>query len=124
MNINRVVNDLKARNNVSGDPMNEIINQLTMITNDNNLSRIYEDITHNDMINKFDYDTLETSSIVDNYEINSGGIYLPDNNINTVTIEGCRLADAKNDYLEKRLILGENATKQDIAKTLRKVIFK
>ena len=116
MNINRFVNELKYKTNISGDPMNEIIKQLSMITNDNNLNRIYEDISQNDMINQFDNDTLETSSIVDNYEISSGGIYLPDNTVNTVTLEGCKLADAKNNYLEKRLNLGENASQQDISK--------
>ena len=62
----------------------------------------------------FDIDALETSSLVDNYEINSGGIYVPDRTIYTMTKEGSDLASAKNDYLEERLALGENATEKEV----------
>ena len=75
------------------------------------------------ILKAFDTDTLETSSIADNYEISSGGIYLPDKTIVTTTNEGRFIADAKNEYLEKRLALGENATKEELNKLLREYLF-
>jgi hypothetical protein len=32
----------------------------------------------------------------------------------TSTIEGCNLADAKNEYLEQRMMIGENADKSEV----------
>jgi hypothetical protein len=73
----------------------------------------------NGIIQQFDTDTIETSSIADNYEISSGGIYLPDNNVMTSTIEGCNLANAKNDYLNKRISIGEDAPVEQVQTLLK-----
>lgn len=118
MNINRFSNELKYSQNLSSDPMEEILNNLYHIIQDNNINNMYSDMRNNNIIQQFDLDTLETSSIADNYEISSGGIYLPDNDIYTSTIEGCNLANAKNEYLEKRIILGEEANIKDVEKIL------
>lgn len=67
----------------------------------------------------FDHDTLETSSIADTNEINSGGIYVPVKNLPILTDEGKNVADAKNDYLEKRILLGNKATDEDLVKLLK-----
>lgn len=118
MNINRFSNELKYSQNLSSDPMEEILNNLYHIIQDNNINNMYSDMRNNNIIQQFDLDTLETSSIADNYEISSGGIYLPDNDIYTSTIEGCNLANAKNEYLEKRIMLGEEANIKDVEKIL------
>ena len=110
MNMNRFINELSYKEKTDSDLMSDLINQLTKILNDQNISNIYENITENGIIQQFDSDTIETTSIADNYEISSGGIYLPDNNVYTSTIEGCNLANAKNEYLNKRIELGENAS--------------
>lgn len=118
MSINRFVNEMMNKNQVNYDPVDEMVNQLLNILNDENISNIYDDMIRNNIIQQFDTDTIETSSIADNYEISSGGIYLPDENVYTSTIEGCNLANAKNDYLTKRLELGENASKDEVNKIL------
>jgi hypothetical protein len=118
MNINRFSNELKYSQNLSSDPMEEILNNLYHIIQDNNINNMYSDMRNNNIMQQFDLDTLETSSIADNYEISSGGIYLPDNDIYTSTIEGCNLANAKNEYLEKRIMLGEEANIKDVEKIL------
>ena len=110
MNMNRFINELSYKEKTDSDLMSDLINQLTKILNDQNISNIYENVSENGIIQQFDSDTIETTSIVDNYEISSGGIYLPDNNVYTSTIEGCNLANAKNEYLNKRIELGENAS--------------
>lgn len=110
MNMNRFINEISNKEKTDNDLMYDLINQLTKILNDQNISNIYENISENGIIQQFDLDTIETTSIADNYEISSGGIYLPDNNVYTSTIEGCNLANAKNEYLNKRLELGENAS--------------
>ena len=110
MNMNRFINEISNKEKTDSDLMYELINQLTKILNDQNISNIYENISENGIIQQFDLDTIETTSIADNYEISSGGIYLPDNNVYTSTIEGCNLANAKNEYLNKRIELGENAS--------------
>ena len=110
MNMNRFINEISNKEKTDSDLMYELINQLTKILNDQNISNIYENISENGIIQQFDSDTIETTSIADNYEISSGGIYLPDNNVYTSTIEGCNLANAKNEYLNKRIELGENAS--------------
>ena len=110
MNMNRFINELSYKEKTDSDLMYDLINQLTKILNDQNISNIYENISENGIIQQFDSDTIETTSIADNYEISSGGIYLPDNNVYTSTIEGCNLANAKNEYLSKRIELGENAS--------------
>ena len=110
MNMNRFINEISNKEKTDNDLMYDLINQLTKILNDQNISNIYENISENGIIQQFDLDTIETTSIADNYEISSGGIYLPDNNVYTSTIEGCNLANAKNEYLNKRIELGENAS--------------
>jgi hypothetical protein len=118
MSIKRFADELASKENISDDPMNMLVNNLTQVTNDDYISRVYSSILENNIIQQFDTDTLETSSIADNYELSSGGIYLPDNNIYTSTIEGCNLANAKNEYLETRLKLGENASKEEVQQAL------
>ena len=114
MNINRFMNDLPSNDNLIEDPMTKLVDKLTQFTNDNHILHAYNNMLENSVIQQFDYDTLETSSIVDSYEISSGDIYLPDRNIIITTDEGQMLADAKNEYLEERIRLGDNASKDDI----------
>lgn len=52
-------------------------------------------------LNKFDIDTLETSGIITEDEINNGKILLPDKNIIVITDEGECIKDIKNGYLEE-----------------------
>ena len=110
MNMNRFMNEIACKEKNNNDLMGELIDQLTKLLNDNSIYNTYENISNNGIIHQFDSDTIETSSIADNYEISSGGIYLPDNDVYTSTIEGCNLANAKNEYLNKRLELGENTS--------------
>lgn len=119
MNLNRFMNEMAYRENISGDVTGDIISQLARILNDNNISLVYNDMATNGIIQQFDTDTIETSSIADNYEISSGGIYLPDNNVMTSTIEGCNLANAKNDYLNKRMSIGEDAPVEQVQTLLK-----
>lgn len=118
MNLNRFMNEMAYKENASGDVTGELITQLSRLLNDNNLSIVYNDMATNGILQQFDTDTIETSSIADNYEISSGGIYLPDNNVYTSTIEGCNLANAKNEYLNKRIELGENAPVEQVQSLL------
>lgn len=100
--------------------MRGIADDLSRICGDDKINEAYQTMNEKyNVLKAFDNDTLETSSIVDNYEISSGGIYLPDKTIITTTDEGRFIADAKNEYLEKRLALGENATKDELNKLLR-----
>lgn len=110
MSINRFTNELQYKENIKEDIMSELISQLTRTLNDRMVSDLYESMMGNNIVQQFDTDTIETSSIADNYEISSGGIYLPDENVYTSTIEGCNLANAKNEYLTKRMELGETAS--------------
>ena len=119
MNLNRFMNEMAYRENISGDVTGDVISQLAKILNDNNISLVYNDMATNGIIQQFDADTIETSSIADNYEISSGGIYLPDNNVMTSTIEGCNLANAKNDYLNKRMSIGEDAPVEQVQTLLK-----
>lgn len=116
-NISRFVNEI-PNNNSTDDVMLELINNLVKIINDKSIEYTYHGMRENNIIQQFDTDTLETSSIADNYEISSGGIYLPNNDIYTSTIEGCVLANAKNDYLDKRCKLGEEASDKEIQSLL------
>lgn len=116
-NISRFVNEI-PNNNSTDDVMLELINNLVKIINDKSIEYTYHDMRENNIIQQFDTDTLETSSIADNYEISSGGIYLPNNDIYTSTIEGCVLANAKNDYLDKRCKLGEEASDKEVQSLL------
>ncbi len=119
LNISRFIDNIAYQEKTDSDIIMEgLINQLTKILNDKQVISTYDNIVENNMLRQFDMDTLETSAIVDNYEISSGGIYLPNENIYTSTVEGCILADAKNEYLEKRLNLGEDANVEDTNKLL------
>lgn len=111
--IERFLDDVNMQ---SGDNinMNEVIEVLAKACNDTGLVNIY----NNQTLRQFNSDTLETSSIADNYEISSGGIYLPDRNIVTITNEGYNLANAKNDYLEKRMELGDNPDQEKLRKLI------
>lgn len=118
--IERFMKELNEKNDNSESNMNNFIYDLAKLCNDGKLIETYNTMnTNNHILSRFDSDTLETSSIVDNYEISSGGIYVPDRNIITITSEGNELANAKNDYLEKRLELGDNV-KQDLLLNLIK----
>lgn len=119
MNLNRFMNEMAYKENISGDVAGDVISQLAKILNDNNISLVYNDMVTNGIMQQFDTDTIETSSIADNYEISSGGIYLPDNNVMTSTIEGCNLANAKNDYLSKRMSIGEDAPVEQVQTLLK-----
>ena len=116
-NISRFINEI-PNNNSTDDVMLELINNLVKIINDKSIEYTYHGMRENNIIQQFDTDTLETSSIADNYEISSGGIYLPNNDIYTSTIEGCVLANAKNDYLDKRCKLGEEASDKEVQSLL------
>lgn len=98
----------------------QFLNSIAAITNQ---SRLIEELKENYFNNKelfnFDSDTLETSSIADKYEINSGGIYVPNKEIITITPEGHNVADLKNEYLENRLMLGDNPSEEDVYKLLQ-----
>lgn len=119
LNISRFIDNVAYQEKTDSDIIMEgLINQLTKILNDKQVISTYDNIVENNMLRQFDMDTLETSAIADNYEISSGGIYLPNENIYTSTVEGCILADAKNEYLEKRLNLGEDANVEDTNKLL------
>lgn len=118
--IERFVNAVNEKDGNEKINMRSVAEDLSKMCGDDKINEAYQTMTENYRILKaFDTDTLETSSIADNYEISSGGIYLPDKTIITTTDEGRFIADAKNEYLEKRLALGENATKEELNKLLR-----
>ncbi len=119
MSINRFTNELQYKENLKEDIMTELVSQLTRTLNDRIVSDLYENMMGNNIVQQFDTDTIETSSIVDNYEISSGGIYLPDENVYTSTIEGCNLANAKNEYLTKRIELGETASDKQVREAIQ-----
>lgn len=111
MTINRFINGLNNNNQYQTD---DIISNVIRTLNDRAIAGIYEEMMGNNIVQQFDTDTIETTSIADNYEISSGGIYLPDDNVYTSTIEGCNLANAKNEYLRKRIELGETASNDSV----------
>lgn len=111
MTINRFINELNNNNQYQTD---DIISNVIRTLNDRAIAGIYEEMMGNNIVQQFDTDTIETTSIADNYEISSGGIYLPDDNVYTSTIEGCNLANAKNEYLRKRIELGETASDDSV----------
>ena len=111
MTINRFINGLNNNNQYQTD---DVISNVIRTLNDRTIAGIYEDMMGNNIVQQFDTDTIETTSIADNYEISSGGIYLPDDNVYTSTIEGCNLANAKNEYLRKRIELGETASNDSV----------
>ena len=115
MTINRFINGLNNNNQYQTD---DVISNVIRTLNDRAIAGIYEDMMGNNIVQQFDTDTIETTSIADNYEISSGGIYLPDDNVYTSTIEGCNLANAKNEYLRKRIELGETASNDSVRSIL------
>lgn len=118
--IERFINELNMQNKNNNLNPDDFMYQLAKACNDGKVIETYNNMNNNNQILKlFDNDTLETSSIVDNYEISSGGIYLPDRNIITTTNEGEFIANAKNDYLEKRSVLGNGASKDEISRLIR-----
>ena len=119
MNINRFMNELPQQNEIIDDPMTKLIETVSDLSKDNQILRTYNNMLENSVITQFDYDTLETSGIVDSYEINSGGIYVPDRNVNIITNEGFELANAKNDYLEKRMELGDNPSEKIVNELIK-----
>jgi len=115
MTINRFINGLNNNNQYQTD---DVISNVIRTLNDRAIAGIYEEMMGNNIVQQFDTDTIETTSIADNYEISSGGIYLPDDNVYTSTIEGCNLANAKNEYLRKRIELGETASNDSVRSIL------
>lgn len=98
----------------------QFLNSLATITNQTKLiDELKENYFHNTDLLNFDSDTLETSSIADTYEINSGGIYVPNKEIITITPEGHNVADLKNEYLENRMSLGINPSEEDVYKLIQ-----
>lgn len=118
LSINRFIDELNkaSQNKIS---MDTLVSELSKLCRDDSIISLYDDIVNNKNITLFDQETLETSSIADNYEISSGGIYIPNRSVNVVTNEGTMLADAKNEYLEKRAELGSNPTSEDLLKILK-----
>lgn len=116
--INRFMEEL---NQVKKDnsSMNGLVQELARLCNDGKLVETYADMNDSKLLYLFDKDTLETSSIADNYEISSGGVYVPDRTIQTITQEGTELANAKNDYLDKRLELGYDASSDELLKLIQ-----
>lgn len=113
--IDRFIKETGCENTI-----NDFINSLGLMTNQNKLmDELKENYNHNNMLFNFDNDTLETSSIADSYEINSGGIYVPNKEIVTITPEGTQVANLKNDYLEKRMELGDNPSEEDLYKIIQ-----
>lgn len=106
--IDRFAFELSQKENKPETPFEELVYNLAKICNDGRIGEIYNKSKDNNLLRLYDLDTMETSSIADSYEISSGGIYVPDRNIQLFTSEGEELANAKNDYLEKRIELGNN----------------
>lgn len=117
--IDRFIFDLSQKENKSETSFEDLLYNLAKICNDGKIIETYNKSKDNNLIRLYDLDTLETSSIADNYEISSGGIYLPDKNIFTFTSEGQELANAKNDYLEKRMELGNQITTTQLINILK-----
>ena len=117
LTIKRFVEELAYTQNVS---MNLLINEISRLSNDVRILQEYAKIENDEKLLSFDIDALETTSIVDNYEISSGGIYVPNRNIYLNTFEGQELANAKNDYLEERIQLGENPDSRELRNIMNK----
>lgn len=113
--IERLIREMNEEGDTNG-----FISELAKTCGDMGLMEIYDrNNTTNQILSRFDNDTLETSSIADNYEISSGGIYVPDRNIITYTEEGEFLANAKNDYLEARQQLGMDGSNENVNKLIK-----
>ena len=118
--LNRFVDGMNDKGIEDPLSLEEVVRGISDACNDDSLLRTYSKLDDkNGILKLFDLDTLETSSIADNYEISSGGIYVPDRNIIVTTDEGQLIADAKNEYLEKRMMIGNNADKATVNRLLR-----
>ena len=117
LTIRRFIESLSDKQNVS---MKTLINDVSRMTGDNVIINEYEKIENDNKILSFDEDTLETTAIADTYEINSGGIYVPNREIYLNTFEGQELANAKNDYLEERAQLGDNPDGRKLREIMNK----
>ena len=117
LTIRRFIESLSDKQNVS---MKTLINDVSRMTGDNVIINEYEKIENDNKLLSFDEDTLETTAIADTYEINSGGIYVPNREIYLNTFEGQELANAKNDYLEERVQLGDNPDGRKLREIMNK----
>ena len=113
LNIKRFVEELNQNIN-----MDDVMTELYKLTKNQELMDNYQNITNSRILNLMDRDVLETTSIADDYEINSGGIYVPNRSIHTITDVGNELANAKNVYLEQRMNLGENIPPKQLSSLL------
>lgn len=114
MAINRFVDEVPDKGMLVEDPMTKFVTAFSKFAKDDEILRVHDEMMDHPILSKFDLDTLETSSIADSSEINTGGIYIPDRDIITITSEGSQLADSKNRYLEERLALGRDASPKDV----------
>ena len=117
LNIKRFIDELSYKQSISTV---EIINELSNMCSNDLIIKEYNKLQNDDNVLLFDRDTLETSAIADNYEISSGGIYVPNRNIEVITAEAVELADAKNDYLEERIKLGDDPDIRELRRLLNK----
>ena len=113
LNIKRFIDELNQ--NVTLD---DVMVEIAKLMNNQEVMNNYQNIIDSDILNRIDRDVLETTSIADNYEINSGNIYVPNRNIYTMTEVGTELADAKNDYLEQRMHVGNNISDKQLKSLL------
>ena len=117
--LERFMNELNQKENNNENKMDKFVFDLAQMCDDGKLIETYNNMNSNShILRAFDLDTLETSSLADSYEISSGGIYVPDRTIKTLTNEGTMLVNAKNEYLEKRMELGENVNQELLKKLI------
>ena len=119
LTINRFMQELSTKDIDSEDPMLSFVKKFSNIVNDAKLIETYDTMFGNNIIQQFDIDTIETSGIADSQEIKAGKILMPDRHVMTSTIEGCDLANKKNEYLEKRIQLGEDANSKDVKELIQ-----
>lgn len=96
-----------------------LLNSIGNITDKKEMAKIIDQYKNNNMMDKFNDDTLKTSSIVTNKEIETGGIYVPNKDIKLSTNEGKIIADNKNKYLEERMNLGDNPFEEEVKKLIK-----
>ena len=113
LNIKRFIDELNQ--NVTLD---DVMAEIAKLMNNQEVMNNYQNIIDSDILNRIDRDVLETTSIADNYEINSGNIYVPNRNIYTMTDVGNELANAKNDYLEQRMHIGNHISEKQLKSLL------
>lgn len=124
--IKKIENFIKEFNRVNNipDDNNEIVLLLkklgSVLNNKKEVDKIINEYLFNQSIKKFNSDNDKTTSIATEYEIDSGGIYLPKKELVLDTPEGKIIANNKNKYLEERLSLGENASERDVDSLIKK----